>query len=64
MCQGFNGKNSGDSGQNALKSYKDFANQAVSTPADLGIIYKRRKHRENRLETIMNGGEDPGPPGF
>tara|TARA_R100001224_G_scaffold75205_1_gene46261 strand:+ start:333 stop:527 length:195 start_codon:yes stop_codon:yes gene_type:complete len=64
MCQGFNGKNSGDSGQNALKSYKDFANQAVSSPLDLGLSIKRLRHRENRLETIMNGGDDPGPPGF
>ena len=44
MCQGFNGKNSGDSGQNALKSYKDFANQAVSSPlAKSWIIYKTTK---------------------
>ena len=47
-----------------LKSYKDFANQAASAPADLGLSIKRMKHREKRLETIMNGGEDPGPPGF
>ena len=64
MCQGFNGNNSNKNDQNLLKSYKDFGNQAASSPLDLGLVYKRRKHRENRLETIMNGGEDPGPPGF
>ena len=64
MCQGFNNKNSGDSGQKSLESYKDFTKQAISSPLDLGLSIKRMKHRENRLETIMNGGDDPGPPGF
>tara|TARA_R100000734_G_C3301329_1_gene91928 strand:+ start:713 stop:907 length:195 start_codon:yes stop_codon:yes gene_type:complete len=64
MCQGFNSNNSNKNDQNLLKSYKDFGNQAVSSPLDLGLSIKRMRHRENRLETIMNGGDDPGPPGF
>ena len=50
--------------ENGLLSYKDFSQQAVRSPLDLGLSIKRMRHRENRLETIMNGGEDPGPPGF
>ena len=64
MCQGFNGNNSNKNDQNLLKNYKDFGKQAVNSPLDLGLSYKRLKYRENRLETIMNGGDDPGPPGF
>tara|TARA_B100001175_G_scaffold281792_1_gene260400 strand:- start:1774 stop:1968 length:195 start_codon:yes stop_codon:yes gene_type:complete len=64
MCQGFSGKSSNKSDQNSLQTYKDFANQAASAPANLGLSIKRQKHREKRLETIMNGGDDPGPPGF
>ena len=64
MCQGFNSNSSSKNAQNALKSYNDFSQQAVRSPLDLGLSIKRMRHRENRLETIMNGGEDPGPPGF
>ena len=64
MCQGFSGNKKEENNQNLLKTYKDYGNQAASAPLDLGLSIKRMKHRENRLETIMNGGEDPGPPGF
>ena len=56
MCQGFNSNSSSKNDQNALKSYKDFSQQAVRSPLDLGLSIKRMRHRENRLETIMNGG--------
>ena len=64
MCQGFSGNNSSQNDQNALKSYKDFTKQAVNSPLDLGLSIKRMKHREKRLEQLMNGGDDIGPPGF
>ena len=64
MCQGFSGNKKEENNQNLLQTYKDYGNQAASAPLDLGLSIKRMRHRENRLETIMNGGEDPGPPGF
>ena len=64
MCQGFSGEKKENNNQNLLNTYKDFGSQAAEAPASLGLSIKRMRHRENRLETIMNGGEDPGPPGF
>lgn len=64
MCQGFGNTNSNTGDQKSLKSYKDFGDQAVRAPADLGLSIKRMKHREKRLEQLMNGGDDIGPPGF
>jgi len=64
MCQGFSGNNSSQNNQDVLKSYKDFSKQAVRAPADLGLTLKRQRHREKRLEQLMNGGDDIGPPGF
>ena len=37
MCQGFNSNSSSKNDQNALKSYKDFSQQAVRSPLDLGL---------------------------
>ena len=64
MCQGFSGNNSNKNDQNLLNTYKDFSKNAVEAPADLGLSIKRMKHREKRLEQLMNGGDDIGPPGF
>ena len=64
MCQGFNSNSSSKNDQNALKSYKDFSQQAVRSPLDLGLSIKRMKHREKRLDQLMNGGDDIGPPNF
>ena len=64
MCQGFSGNKKNDNNQNLLNTYKDYGNQAVRAPADLGLSIKRMKHREKRLEQLMNGGDDIGPPGF
>ena len=64
MCQGFSGNNSNKNDQNLLNTYKDYGNQAVRAPADLGLSIKRMKHREKRLDQLMNGGDDIGPPNF
>ena len=64
MCQGFSGNKKNDNNQNLLNTYKDFSKNAVRAPADLGLSIKRMKHREKRLEQLMNGGDDIGPPGF
>ena len=40
MCQGFSGNKKNDNNQNLLNTYKDYVNQAVRAPADLGLFYK------------------------
>ena len=64
MCQGFSGNKKDGNNQNLLNTYKDFGSQAVESPANLGLSYKRMKHREKRLDQLMNGGDDIGPPNF
>ena len=64
MCQGFSGNKKNDNNQNLLNTYKDYGNHAVRAPADLGLSIKRMKHREKRLDQLMNGGDDIGPPNF
>ena len=64
MCQGFSGNNKEENNQNLLKTYKDYGNQAASAPLDLGLSIKRMRHKEKRLNQLMNGGDDIGPPGF
>ena len=64
MCQGFSGNKKNDNNQNLLNTYKDYGNQAVRAPAALGLSIKRMKHREKRLDQLMNGGDDIGPPNF
>ena len=64
MCQGFSGNKKNDNNQNLLNTYKDYGNQAVRAPADLGLSIKRMKHREKRLDQLMNGEDDIGPPNF
>lgn len=64
MCQGFSGEKKENSNQNLLSTYRDFGSQAVESPANLGLSIKRMKHREKRLNQLMDGGDDIGPPGF
>lgn len=64
MCQGFSGNKKEENNQNLLNTYRDFGNQAVNAPANLGLSIKRQKHREKRINQLMNGGDDIGPPGF
>ena len=64
MCQGFSGNKKEENNQNLLNTYRDFGNQTVNAPANLGLSIKRQKHREKRIEQLMNGGDDIGPPGF
>ena len=64
MCQGFSGEKKENNNQNLLNTYKDFGSQAAEAPASLGLSIKRMKHREKRLNQLMNGGDDIGPPNF
>ena len=64
MCQGFGEKKENSSNQGLLKTYGDFGNQAVSSPANLGLAVKRQNHKKKRLDILMEGGDDIGPPGF
>ena len=64
MCQGFSGEKKENNNQNLLNTYKDFGSQAAEAPANLGLSIKRMKHREKRLNQLMNGGDDIGPPNF
>ena len=64
MCQGFSGNKKDNGNQGLLDTYKDYGNQAVRAPADLGLSIKRLRHREKRLDILQNGGDDIGPPNF
>ena len=58
MCQGFSGNEKEESNQNLLKTYKDYGNQAASAPLDLGLSIKRMKHKQKRLDKLINCGDD------
>ena len=64
MCQGFSGNKKHSNNQDLLNTYKDYGKNAVEAPASLGLSLKRMKHREKRVNNLINGEDDIGPPDF